>query len=209
MELGMSRSEIMAIMDAETEAKLREAFRVSNRYMLLMWRLGMWRLLNANPKTLGRYMVIVHTGRKSGAKRYTPVNYAEIDGDIYCTAGFGAISDWYRNIMADPNVELWLPNVRWTGTAEDVTDQAGAVDKMRQVLIGSAFAANAAGLYPKTMSDDELAQATSSYRLVRIRYTGLREGEGGPGDLEWVWGPVALLGLLALVALARSLRRRC
>jgi hypothetical protein len=136
------------------------------------------------------------------------VNYAEVDGDIYCTAGFGSSSDWYRNVMANPNVELWLPNMRWTGTAEDVTEREGALDKMRQVLIASAFAANAAGVYPKTMSDEELKKATNNYRLVRIRYTGLREGEGGPGDLEWVWGPVALFIVAVLAALVGSVRRR-
>jgi deazaflavin-dependent oxidoreductase (nitroreductase family) len=177
-----------------------------NRYMLLMWRLGMGRWLNAYAGTLGRYMVIVHTGRKTGAKRYTPVNYAEIDGDIYCASGFGTISDWYRNILADPCVELWLPNARWTGIAEDVTDQEGAVEKMRQVLIGSAFAATMVGIYPKTMSDEELTKATSSYRLIRVRFTGLREGEGGPGDLVWVWGAAALIALAALAGL-RGRRR--
>ena len=195
----------MTVLTPETEEKLRQGFRIFNRYMLLMWRLGLGRWLNACPGILGRYMVIVHTGRKSGAKRFTPVNYAEIDGDIYCTAGFGSGSDWYRNIMAEPQVELWLPNARWTGIAEDVTEREDALAKMRQVLIASAFAAQAAGIEPKTMSDEDLKKATESYRLVRFRYTGLREGEGGPGDLAWVWGPVALL---ALAVLAGSRRRR-
>jgi deazaflavin-dependent oxidoreductase (nitroreductase family) len=192
-------------LEPRTEEALRQGFRSFNRFMLLMWRLGLGRWLNAAPAQLGRYMVIVHTGRKSGLKRYTPVNYAEIDGDIYCTAGFGSVSDWYRNIMANPDVELWLPTMRWTGTAEDVTEQEGALGKLRQVLIASAFAAQAAGIDPKTMSDEELAQATRDYRLVRVRYTGLREGAGGPGDLAWVWGPLAVLALAALIG---SRRRR-
>ncbi len=196
----------MTAIDPRVEEGLRQGFRSFNRYMLLMWRLGLGRWLNAAPGLFGRYMVIVHTGRKSGLKRYTPVNYAEIDGDIYCTAGFGVISDWYRNIMADPSVELWLPTMCWTGAAEDVTDQEGALGKMRQVLIASAFAAKAAGIDPMAMSDEELAQATSGYRLVRVRYTGLREAEGGPGDLAWVWGPLTLLALAALVGSRRQRR---
>jgi deazaflavin-dependent oxidoreductase (nitroreductase family) len=190
-------------LDPHTEEQLRQGFRYLNRFMLLMWRLGLGPYLNALPGVLGRYLVIVHTGRKSGMKRYTPVNYAEIDGEVYVTAGFGAGSDWYRNIMATPDVELWLPTMRWTGIAEDVTEQEGALGKMRQVLIASAFAANAAGIDPKTMSDEELAKATASYRLVRVRYTGLREGDGGPGDLTWVWVPLALLVLLGLLRSGR------
>jgi len=35
--------------------------------------------------------VITHTGRKTGRKRRTPVNYAVVRDDVYCTAGFGHI----------------------------------------------------------------------------------------------------------------------
>ena len=46
---------------------------------------------------------------QSGKQYLTPVNYALVDGEVYCTAGFGPRTDWYRNILADPNVRLWLP----------------------------------------------------------------------------------------------------
>ncbi len=86
----------------EVEERLRTGFKVLNKFMLLMWRLGLGWMLNIWPAGFGRIMVITHTGRKSGLRRRTPLNYAEVDGEIYCTAGFGHISDWYRNIMADP-----------------------------------------------------------------------------------------------------------
>ena len=63
----------------------------------------------------GQIMVLTHTGRKSGLRRRTPVNYALVDGEVYCTAGFGQISDWYRNILANPQVEVWLPDGWWAG----------------------------------------------------------------------------------------------
>jgi hypothetical protein len=57
------------------------------------------------------------------------VNYAIVDGEVYCTAGFGAVSDWYRNIRTNPEVEVWLPDGWWAGVAEEVTDaKAVAVD---------------------------------------------------------------------------------
>lgn len=102
------------------EAWLRQAFRFLNVFMILMWRLGFGSMLNAWPSFLGRYLVLVTVGRKSGLPRRTPVNYAVVDGAIYCTAGFGAISDWYRNLRANPNVEIWLPEGRWDARAEDV-----------------------------------------------------------------------------------------
>ena len=55
------------------------------------------------------------------------MNYASVDGDIYCTAAFGKGADWYLNIVANPQVEVWLPDGRWAGIAEDVTgDENGA-----------------------------------------------------------------------------------
>ena len=187
------------------EANLRQGFKVFNRSMLLMWRLGLGGWVNFWPSGVGRIMVLAHTGRKTGLRRRTPVNYAVVDGDLYCTAGFGAASDWYRNIMAHPQVEVWLPDGWWTGTAEDVTGVANALDLLRQVLIASAFAGRAAGLNPHTMPDEELAAVTAAYRLVRIRRTAARTGPGGPGDLAWVW-PVLVMALA--LAMALQLRRQ-
>jgi hypothetical protein len=138
-------------------------------------------------------------------QRRTPVNYALIDGDIYCVAGFGHISDWYRNVKANPAVEVWLPDGWWAGEAEEVGDEADRLPLLRGVLIGSGFAAEMAGIYPKTMTDEELEALTTGYRLLRIRRTAARTGPGGPGDLAWVW-PMATFLLLPFVFWRR---RRC
>ena len=91
-------------------------------------------------------MVITHTGRKSGLRRRTPVNYAIINGDIYCAAGFGAVADWYRNLLADPHVEVWLPDGWWAGSQRcDDLPAEQRLPVLRQVLINSGFAAYAAG----------------------------------------------------------------
>jgi deazaflavin-dependent oxidoreductase (nitroreductase family) len=192
----------MTIADPRIEEGLRQAFKRFNRFMLLLWRLGLGPWVNAWPEVGGRIMVITHTGRKTGIRRRTPVNYAIVDGEVYCTAGFGAISDWYRNIRADPAVEVWLPDGWWAGVAEEVTDAEARLPLMRQVLIGSGFAARLAGIDPIAMTDTELDATTASYRLIHIRRTEARTGSGGPGDLSWMW-PLTTMVLLPL-----ALRRR-
>lgn len=147
-------------------------------------------------------MVITHTGRKTGLRRQTPVNYAIVNGEIYCVAGFGPVSDWYRNLLAHPQVEVWLPEGWWAGQAEDVSNSPENLRLKRQVLIASGFAARAAGIDPLHISDAELARQTADYRLVHIRRREARTGPDGPGDLAWVW-PLATLLLLPL-----ALRRR-
>ena len=188
----------MTTYNHETEEKLRQGFKYFNRFMLLMWRLGLGPWMSAWPDVGGRIMVINHTGRKSGQPRQSPVNYAIVDGEVYCTAGFGKGSDWYRNIVANPNVEIWMPEGWWKGIAEDVTDSRKRVPLMRQVLIGSGIVAPAFGVDPKTMPDEALDTATREYRLIHIHRTAACTGRGGPGDLAWVW-PVATFLLLPLV----------
>ena len=183
----------MADPDPRLENALRQGFRRFNRFMLLLWRLGLGGWVNAWPSVGGRIMVLMQRGRKTGLLRRTPVNYAIIDGDVYCTAGFGGGSDWYRNLMADPQVEVWLPDGWWAGEAEDIAETPDRLSLLRQVLIASGFAARAAGLDPTAMSDDALAASTDSYRLVRIRRTEARTGPGGPGDLAWVWPAIVFL----------------
>ena len=191
--------------DPRLEEQLRQGFKYFNRFMLFMWRLGLGPLLNMGPAIAGRYMVITHTGRKSGAKRRTPVNYALVDDEVYCTAGFGGMSDWYRNIIANPQVEVWLPDGWWAGIAEEVTHPEARLPLLREVLIAGGFASYAVGIDPKQMTDEELDAATKEYRLIHIRRVAARTGKDGPGDLVWVW-PVLVTILLPLL-LTRPKRR--
>lgn len=188
----------MSTMDPQTEEKLRQLFKKFNHFMLLVWRLGLGKWLNAWPSVGGRIMVISHTGRKTGKKRRTPVNYNVVEGEIYCTAGFGSKSDWYRNVMADPRIEIWLPGGWWAGTAEDVSDHENRTELMRQALIGSGIVAPLFGIDPKKLNDAELEKATAPYCLLHIKREEARTGRDGPGELAWIW-PLATLILLPLV----------
>ena len=188
----------MTTMSVEMTESLRQAFKVLNRRLMLpLWRLGLGQWLNAWPTMSGRIMVLVHTGRKSGRRRFTPVNYAQVDGEVYCTAGFGAGSDWYKNIIANPAVEVWLPDGWWAGVAEDITGSLATLRLLRSVLIASGAVAPLAGGDPQKLSDAELAAATTDYRLLHIKRTEARTGSGGPGELAWVW-PLATMLLLPL-----------
>lgn len=188
----------MTTVETHAQQTLRSGFRYFNKFMMLLWRLGLGGWVNAWPEVGGRIMVLAHIGRKSGLRRYTPVNFAAIDGTVYCVAGFGHTADWYRNLCTYPNVEVWLPQGWWKGIAEDITASQDALPKIRRVLINSGFAAPLAGVHPRIMSDAALAEATREYRLIRIRLSQACTGKGGPGDLAWVW-PLATLILLPLV----------
>jgi deazaflavin-dependent oxidoreductase (nitroreductase family) len=186
----------------------RQAFKYFlNPLMVLMWRLGLGGWLNASPKYGGRLMVLTHIGRKSGTRRRQPLNYAIVDGELYCTAGFGRSSDWYKNIMANPNVEVWLPDGWWVGMAEDVSEIPERTRLLREVIIASGLAGYAAGVDTKKMSDAELEAVSKDYRLIHIRHTERRTRQDGAGDLSWTLS-VAALGVVGVLVLARTRRLR-
>ena len=88
----------------------------------------------------------------------------------------------------------YLPGERLAGLSKiarvvDATDDEGARDRIRRVLIDSGLAARVFGLNPRAMTDDEVDDATSAYRLVRLDL--IDRCSEDPADLRWVWLPVA------------------
>src|SRR3990172_5212060 len=137
-----------------------------NPFMVFMLKIGLGWTMNIWPAVSGRIMVIKHRGRKSGREYLTPVNYAIVEGEIYCTAGFGAGSDWYRNMLANPEIELWLPEGKRKAHAEDISDSPKRVPLLRQVIIGSGFAGPLFGINQKKLNDEQLDAVSKEYRLV-------------------------------------------
>ncbi len=187
-----------ATQSQELNETWRKGFRLVNPFMVTMFRLGLGEWVNSSPKTGGRIMVLTHTGRKSGLARRTPVNYAIVDGDVYCLAGFGHQSDWYLNVVKNPVVELWMPEGWWRGLAEDASNRPDRLALKREVIIASGLPGRLMGLDAATMSDEEMDRLTGEARLIRIRRTEARTGPGGPGDLAWIW-PAATFLLLSML----------
>ncbi len=177
-----------------SEERLRTTFKAFNPFMILLWRLGLGSWGNGT-KFGGSIMVIKHRGRKTGLTRLTPLNYTTINDDIFCTAAFGEAADWYLNLRLDPEVEVWLPDSRWVGVAEDVTDAENRAEILRRVIIASGFAGPLFGVNPKKLTDDDFEALLANYRLIRIQRTEAVTGPGGPGDLAWIW-PLSTFVLL-------------
>jgi deazaflavin-dependent oxidoreductase (nitroreductase family) len=78
---------------------------------------------------IGRIILLLTTtGRKSGLKRVTPLQYEEIDGKYYLGAARGLKADWVRNIQANPNVEVRVKNCHFIGSAEVMIDPTRIAD---------------------------------------------------------------------------------
>ncbi len=167
------------------DASLRQVFRYINRYFMVpVFRLGLGGFMG-NPFT-GYIMVLQTTGRKSGRRRYAPVNYAILDGNVYCLAGFGHLADWYRNLRAQPEVELLMPGGAVAGRAEEVADPDEKLCAARQILKNGGFAGFAMGFNPFTVPDSTVRAALEGVPVICIRPHGVASGAGDPGGWLWV-----------------------
>ncbi|MDY6999051.1 MAG: nitroreductase family deazaflavin-dependent oxidoreductase [Actinomycetota bacterium] len=78
-----------------------------------------------------RFLLLHHTGRKSGQPRRAVVEVIKHDqgSDAYFAAsGYGAQSDWYRNILAEPEVTIEVGRRTIAATATPLpAEEAGEV----------------------------------------------------------------------------------
>lgn len=187
----------------EARPGLRRSFRYLNKYFMVpAFRLGLGPLMGS---PFGGYIMVLKTiGRKTGQVRYSPVNYAILNGNVYCLAGWGKIADWYRNLRANPNIELILPGGALAGVAEEVTDPDESLRVVRQVLKNSGFAGFAFGFNAFTISDEELREKTQGLPLIRIRPTGIGSGASDPGG--WMWVLTMVAGVVWLISHRRGRR---
>jgi deazaflavin-dependent oxidoreductase (nitroreductase family) len=75
-------------------------------------------------------LLLTTTGRKSGLKRVTPLQYEMIGADYYLGAARGLNADWVRNIQMNSQVEIRVGAKQIQGTAEVVTDPSRFADFM-------------------------------------------------------------------------------
>ena len=84
---------------------------------------------------LGRFVLLLTTrGRRSGLKRVTPLQFSEIHGDYYVASSRGCRADWFRNIQADPHVEVEVDRLHLEALAEPVTEPAVIADYLQWVI---------------------------------------------------------------------------
>jgi len=179
---------------------LRQAFRLLNHwFMIPVFRSG---LGTAVVSPFAGYIMLLSTiGHKTGRLRWTPVNYALIDGDVYCIAGFGEVAHWARNLAAIPEAEVQLPAGRFWGRVQVLTEEADRLLIGRQILKNAGFAGFVFGFNAFTITDEKLARGIADAPVLRITPSRVISGTFDPGGRGWIGLTVAWLVLLALLVL--------
>jgi len=109
-----------------------------------MKRFSIWKILKYPPQFLyaiglgsiyGRLVLLLTTeGRKSGLPRVTPLQYEEMEGKIVIASARGTKSDWYRNILVNPNVTVRVKSREFNGLAEPVENPEKVADYIQYRL---------------------------------------------------------------------------
>ena len=58
----------------------------------------------------------------------TPLQYEEVDNEIYVASARGVEADWYKNILINPNVHIRIQRREFEAVAETVTDPVRIAD---------------------------------------------------------------------------------
>lgn len=88
--------------------------RLGWRAPIWFYRLGLGRLLGR------RFVLLNHIGRKSGQPRQAVlevVHHNKETGAYVVASGFGEKSDWYRNVMAHPEITIQVGRKRISARA--------------------------------------------------------------------------------------------
>ncbi len=86
------------------------------------------RLVAAGRGPAGVVLVLTTTGRKSGLLRQTPLQYEQVGEDFYIASARGPRADWFRNLQANPRVEVLVHGKQFAAQAEAVTDPTRIAD---------------------------------------------------------------------------------
>jgi deazaflavin-dependent oxidoreductase (nitroreductase family) len=122
---------------------------------------------------VGRLILLfTTTGRKTGLRRVTALQYEEVDGAYLLGSSRGLRADWVRNLIANPEVEVRVRSRHFHGRAEVVSDPKRTADflslrlKRHPRIIGKIFEMD--GL-PPTPSREQLVNYAARLALVIVR----------------------------------------
>ena len=78
-------------------------------------------------------MMLTTTGRKSGLPRTNGVSFMPAGNNYIIFAGWGIQSDWYKNLLANPEVTIQVGSKKIKATARPIEDPERRRDLMLQM----------------------------------------------------------------------------
>jgi len=172
----------------------RTAFRYLNRCAVVPFhRAGLSAWLGT--PVAGCQLLLTTTGRTSHLRRHTPLGYLVAEGAAWVLAGYGPSTLWYRNLVADPRVEVRLPaRDPFAALAEEALDPAVRARIVPPLVRSMPLPGAVIGCDPRTASDERILELVAWVPLIRLRPVDgrLQPGPDDPGGRGWIWRQTVL-----------------
>jgi deazaflavin-dependent oxidoreductase (nitroreductase family) len=115
---------------------IQPAAAVAGRLLRVRWlvRAPVWLYRGRLGMLMGpRMLMLEHTGRKSGARRYVVLEIVDhpAPGSYVVVSGFGARAQWFQNVRANPQVRVYLGSRRPAGAAAELLTAEQASSALR------------------------------------------------------------------------------
>lgn len=120
-------------------------------------------------------LLLEHTGRRSGVRHATPLQYEIIDGLYYVGAARGTKADWYRNILVNPQVRVRVGRLAFEGWAEPISEPAQVIAflkyrfKRHPIIMGLMMKMHKLPMHP---SDAQLEGLAKTLAIVILHPGG-------------------------------------
>lgn len=158
---------------------------------------------------VGGYMLLLRVrGRRTGLVREIPLSYLVTEGAAWVMAGFGPRTEWYRNLLANPEVDVWLPDRALRCRAEPVTDPAIRARILPALTRAAGVPGALVGCNPWRAPDERIVELLEGIPLIRLSSEAgaIVAGPDDPGGDAWIWRQAAVLAVTILCL--RGLRGR-
>lgn len=159
---------------------------------------------------IGGYVLLLRVrGRRSGRIRDVPLSYYVADGAPWVLAGWGTATQWYRNLLVDPSVDVILPGRTLRCIAEEVRDP-GERGRVLPALVRAAGLPGYMGGVDPQGPDDAILDAYAWVPLMRLRPVDgpIEAGPDDPGGTAWVWRQALVMVAIVAVASVKVLALR-
>ena len=100
---------------------------------------------------------ITTLGRKSGEPRTTTIWFVTEDGVVWVQSGKGGRTDWYRNLVANPEVSLRFGDFRLRGRAERIADPKEAA-RVHALFLSKYWTARIASWFGREFGQGEVVR---------------------------------------------------
>jgi deazaflavin-dependent oxidoreductase (nitroreductase family) len=145
-----------------------------------------------------KMLVLTSWGRVSGKPRHTMLSYVFAQGKEYVCSGWGANTDWYKNILADPQVTVQVGRKTYSATAYRVED-INEFTKIAQELFetgGDSHFEDWLKSYGIEVTQEDMISKRDRLYLVGFDENDDPAPSPMSADLKWVWGLIVLFFLV-------------